>query len=83
MSSVTLKPNRVLPCHNGHVDLDATLAVDLRDEIVALGLPEGAQGFHVKMTVNAEGSHGADTKYKVLWVSGCGGGEGPGEGGEG
>ena len=68
----------------GAVDFDALLTVDLRDEIVATGLAEGAQGFHVKMTVHAEGSQGADTKYKVLWVSGCGGGEGPGgEGGEG
>jgi hypothetical protein len=67
----------------GGTDLDQTLVVDLRDEIVATGLSEGTQGFHVKMTVHAEGSHGADTKHKVLWVSGCGGGEEPGEGGEG
>jgi hypothetical protein len=31
------------------------------------------QGFHVKLTVNAEGSQGADTKYKVFWVTGCNG----------
>jgi hypothetical protein len=29
------------------------------------------QGFHVKLTVNAEGSQGADTKHKVFWVTGC------------
>jgi hypothetical protein len=27
----------------------------------------------VKLTVNAEGSQGADTKYKVFWVTGCDG----------
>jgi len=29
------------------------------------------QGFHVKLTINAEGSQGADTKHKVFWVTGC------------
>jgi hypothetical protein len=29
------------------------------------------QGFHVKLTVHAEGSQGADTKHKVFWVEGC------------
>jgi hypothetical protein len=33
--------------------------------------PHPIQGWHVKLTVNAEGSQGADTKYKVFWVSGC------------
>ena len=33
--------------------------------------PHSNQGFHVKLTVNAEGSQGADTKYKVFWVTGC------------
>jgi hypothetical protein len=31
------------------------------------------QGVHVKLTVNAEGSQGADTKHKVFWVTGCDG----------
>jgi hypothetical protein len=35
--------------------------------------PEPNQGFHVKLTVNAEGSIGADVKHKVFWVEGCGG----------
>jgi hypothetical protein len=35
--------------------------------------PHPEQGFHVKLTVNAEGSQGADTKYKVFWVTGCNG----------
>ena len=33
--------------------------------------PHPQQGFHVKLTVNAEGSQGADVKHKVFWVSGC------------
>jgi hypothetical protein len=33
--------------------------------------PHPNQGFHVKLTVNADGSQGADTKYKVFWVTGC------------
>jgi hypothetical protein len=33
--------------------------------------PHRVQGFHVKLTVHAEGSQGADTKYKVFWVRGC------------
>jgi hypothetical protein len=33
--------------------------------------PHPNQGFHVKLTINADGSHGADTKHKVFWVTGC------------
>jgi hypothetical protein len=33
--------------------------------------PHPNQGFHVKLTVHADGSQGADTKHKVFWVSGC------------
>jgi hypothetical protein len=33
------------------------------------------QGYHVKLTVHADGSQGADTKQKVFWVDGCGGTE--------
>jgi hypothetical protein len=33
--------------------------------------PHPVQGFHVKLTVNAEGSQGADSKHKVFWVTGC------------
>ena len=29
------------------------------------------QGVHVKLTINAEGSQGADVKHKVFWVTGC------------
>ena len=34
--------------------------------------PHPVQGFHVKLTVHAEGSQGADVKHKVFWVTGCG-----------
>jgi hypothetical protein len=37
--------------------------------------PHPVQGFHVKLTIHADGSQGADTKYKVFWVQGCGGGQ--------
>ena len=33
--------------------------------------PHPQQGFHVKLTINAEGSQGADVKHKVFWVTGC------------
>jgi hypothetical protein len=33
--------------------------------------PHPKQGVHVKLTVNADGSQGADTKHKVFWVTGC------------
>jgi hypothetical protein len=35
--------------------------------------PHPVQGFHLKLTVNAEGSQSADTKHKVFWVTGCNG----------
>jgi hypothetical protein len=34
--------------------------------------PHANQGVHVKLTVHAEGSQGADVKHKVFWVTGCG-----------
>jgi hypothetical protein len=33
--------------------------------------PHPNQGVHVKLTIHADGSQGADTKYKVFWVTGC------------
>lgn len=35
------------------------------------GAPHAQQGYHVKLTVHAPGSQGADTKHKVFWVEGC------------
>jgi hypothetical protein len=34
--------------------------------------PHANQGVHVKLTIHAEGSQGADVKHKVFWVTGCG-----------
>jgi hypothetical protein len=33
--------------------------------------PHDQQGHHVKLTIHADGSHGADVKHKVFWVKGC------------
>jgi hypothetical protein len=33
--------------------------------------PHPEQGVHVKLTIHADGAQGADTKYKVFWVTGC------------
>ena len=35
--------------------------------------PHPVQGVHVRLTVDAEGSQGAETKHKVFWVTGCNG----------
>jgi hypothetical protein len=48
--------------------LDASEAYALAFGSIA---PHPNQGFHVKLTVNAEGSQGADVKHKVFWVTGC------------
>jgi LPXTG-motif cell wall-anchored protein len=51
------------------LDASATYALDFT------GIqPHPNQGFHVKLTVHADGSQGADTKHKVFWVTGCGSG---------
>lgn len=50
--------------------LDAQREYDLSAALV--GYPEQKnQGYHVKLTVNAPGSQGADTKHKVFWVRDC------------
>jgi hypothetical protein len=33
--------------------------------------PHPQQGWHVKLTVNNDGSQGADVNHKVFWVTGC------------
>ena len=55
---------------------DAHRAYDLSDELAGIE-PHPNQGFHVKLTINAEGSQGADVKHKVFWVEGCVGGAKP------
>jgi hypothetical protein len=49
------------------LDASATYTLD-----VAGITPHPGQGVHVKLTIHAEGSQGADVKHKVFWVSGCG-----------
>lgn len=64
----------------GGTDLDASLFEDLSGPIANSGaIPHPIQGFHIRLTVNAQGSIGADTKHKTFWVTDCeGGGEGGG-----
>jgi hypothetical protein len=50
--------------------LDASQTYDLSTHLDGL-TPHPKQGYHVKLTVNADGSKGADTKHKVFWVNGC------------
>jgi hypothetical protein len=61
------------PAGGGNV-LDASLTEDLSSSIAGLGVsPQPDQGFHVRLTVHADGSIGANTKHKTFWVQGCGG----------
>ena len=50
--------------------LDAQRSYNLGAALRAFS-PHPNQGFHVKLTVNAPGSHGADTRHRVFWVTGC------------
>jgi hypothetical protein len=36
------------------------------------GLAQPNQGYHVKLSIDTNDSNGADSKYKVFWVEGCG-----------
>jgi hypothetical protein len=60
----------------GGTDLDASETYVL----AFTGAPHPQQGYHVKLTVHAEGSQGADTKHKVFWVESCPPEEPPGNG---
>jgi hypothetical protein len=51
----------------GGKDLDARVQYTL----AFTGQPQPQQGFHVKLTINAPGSQGADVKHKVFWVQPC------------
>jgi hypothetical protein len=55
----------------GGTDLDASETYDLSEALAGIE-PHAEQGWHVKLTVHAAGSQGADTKHKVFWVEGCG-----------
>jgi len=66
----------------GGTDLDASMFEDLSAAIAATGSSEQPnQGFHIRLTVDAQGSIGATTKHETFWVTDCdGGGEGEGGG---
>jgi LPXTG-motif cell wall-anchored protein len=50
--------------------LDASRTYDLTSALANFA-PHPQQGWHVKLTVNADGSQGADVKHKTFWVTGC------------
>jgi hypothetical protein len=53
----------------GGTDLDAEEYFDLSAALAASGASQHPiQGYHIKLTVHAEGSIGADVKHKVFWV---------------
>jgi hypothetical protein len=55
--------------NGGGRDLDASVTVDLTSALLGSGgTPHPMQGWHVRLTVNAEGSIGADVKHKMFWV---------------
>ena len=49
---------------------DASRQYDLTSALSAYPV-HSQQGYHVKLTVHADGSQGADTKHKVFWVGPC------------
>lgn len=51
-------------------DLDGSHTYDLNAAVAAYGDP-AADAHQVKVTTHTTYSQGADTKYKVVWVSGC------------
>jgi hypothetical protein len=53
--------------NGGGNDVDASVTYTLSFD----GEPHPVQGFHVKLTIHAPGSIGADVKHKVFWVEGC------------
>lgn len=58
----------------GGTDFDG----DATFRLVFTGDAHPQQGYHVKVTVRTPFSRGADTKHKVLWVTGCGDDDGGG-----
>jgi len=50
--------------------LDASRTYDLTAALQGF-TPHPKQGYHVKVTIHADGSQGADTKHKVFWVGPC------------
>jgi hypothetical protein len=56
----------------GGTDLDAERDYNLTAALREF-MAHPQQGYHIKVQVRAPGSIGADTKYKVFWVTGCAG----------
>jgi len=50
--------------------LDASRTYDLSSDLARIE-PQRNQGWHVRLTVHADGSQGSDVKHKVFWVDGC------------
>jgi hypothetical protein len=50
--------------------LDASKTIDLSGALAGI-TPHPKQGWHIKLTVHADGSQGADVKHKVFWVQDC------------
>lgn len=55
----------------GANDLDALVVVKIADYDLSGLYEQPQQGYHLKLEVHAQGSQGADTKFKVFWVKGC------------
>ena len=51
--------------------LDASQGYNLYQALTDGGYEPGRMGYHIKLTVHADGSIGADTKHKVFWVTDC------------
>lgn len=51
--------------------LDASQGYNLYQALTHGGYDPGRMGYHIKLTVHADGSIGADTKHKVFWVTDC------------
>jgi hypothetical protein len=62
-----LTPNIGEDAAGGGTDVDAQETYTL----AFTGEPHAKQGYHVKLTVHAPGSQGADVKHKVFWVEPC------------
>ncbi len=62
-----LTPNIGQDPAGGGTDVDAQETYHL----AFTGDPQPQQGYHVKVTVDAPGSIGADTKFKTFFVTGC------------
>lgn len=54
----------------GGTDLDAHREYDLSQKLIEYD-PHPQQGYHIYLTINADGSQGADVKHKVFWVESC------------